>query len=142
MLLDDVSTILSDGGIGTAGSTEDWGLFTGFMPPLPDRVVGLFETGGTGSIRAMSSGPGLTPAEQPRVQVMVRGSAFDYKQARVKANDIFKLLDQMNEKIVNSTRYLWAAAIQSPIGLGLDNNHRPEISLNFEFVKELSTDTG
>lgn len=142
MLLDDVVDILSTGGIGTAASTSDWGLFIGFMPPFPDRAIAVFETGGQGSIRAMSSGPGLATAEQPRIQVLVRGTAFDYQAARVKSNRCFLLLDQMEEKTVNSTRYLWSAAIQSPFSLGMDENNRPSFACNYDVIKALSTDTG
>lgn len=122
-----------------AGSTADWGIFSGFMPPLPDRAVAIFESGGRESVRAMSESAGKTPAERPRVQVLVRGQPFDYQQARLKANDVFKVLDQLGETTVNSTRYLWMAAVQSPFSLGQDENNRPEIACNYDVVKELST---
>jgi|TARA_Y100000310_G_scaffold85390_1_gene82255 hypothetical protein len=142
MLLDDIGDILSTGGIGTVASTEDWGIFYGFLPPSPDRAVAIFETAGNESIRAMSSGPGEAPAEQPRFQVRVRGEVYDYVEARRKARDCFNLLDQLGGVTVNATRYLWVSALQSPFALGLDDNNRPSVVCNFSVVKGLSTDTG
>lgn len=138
MLLDDVADYLSTQGIGTVGSTGDWGIFKSLMPPEPNRCVALFETGGTAPYRAMSASAGSVPAERPRVQVVVRGNAFDYEQARSKANDIFKKLDQLGDVTINSVRYLWVAGAQSPFGIGVDENNRPEVVCNYDVVKALT----
>ena len=137
MLLDDIADLLSSGGIGTVGSTANWGIFTGRRPDFPDKVVSVFEYGGAGSLHAMASGAGLAVAERPRVQVVVRSNA--YSTGRTKANDVFRLMDGLRERTINGVTYKWAAAIQSPFLMARDENDRALIACNYEVWKAIST---
>lgn len=137
MILSDIGDYLSSGGIGTVGSTSNWGIYLGKQPDAPDRCVTVYEYGGAASLHAMSSGPGRAVAERPRVQVVVRTNS--YSTGRTKANDVFRLLDGLRERAINGVTYKWAAAIQPPFALGRDENDRQLIACNFEIIKAIST---
>lgn len=135
MLLDDIAQILS-----TGGTTSDGTLIKkGYMPEQPDAVVAIYETGGQGPIRAMRSSPGQPVAEQPRIQVVVRGAANDYATPRLKINDIYRLLEGYGDQTVNGVRYLWIGAVQSPFLMRRDEVSRPMLAVNFDVTKQLST---
>lgn len=137
MLLDDIGDYLSSQGIGTVGTD----IFKGFLPEATTAAVALYETGGRGPDVAMGAGPiGSTVAmEWPRVQVVCRADEYDYATARSKAHDIFKLLHGMPARVINSTSYQWAAAVQSPYLMGRDESNRVLISCNYDVAKALSS---
>ncbi len=137
MLLDDIGDLLSTGGIGTVGSTADYGIYLGVMPNAPDKVVSINETGGVAPYRRMTDTAGEVAAERPRVQVIVRSTL--YSTGRQKANDAWKLLESLPERTINSTRYLYAESVQSPFLIGRDENDRVMIGFNVDIVKALST---
>lgn len=135
MLLDDIITILKTGG-STADGTE---IYAGFLPEKPDNVIVVYETGGMGPIRAMRAAPGQPVAEQPRIQIAVRGAAYDYATVRTKINAVYKLLEGYGDTTVNGVRYLWIGAVQSPFPLQRDNAQgRPLLAVNFDVTKELT----
>ncbi len=49
MLLDEVADLLATGGLGTVGSTADYGIYKAVMPDAPEKAVALYETGGAPS---------------------------------------------------------------------------------------------
>lgn len=134
MLLDDMMTLLQTGGT-TSDGTE---LTAGFMPEKPDDCVTVYETGGTGPIRAMRSSPGQPVAEQPRIQVVVRGKSFDYQTPRTKINGIYKMLEGYGDTTINGVRYLWVGAVQSPYPMRRDETQRPYLAFNCDVVKEMT----
>ena len=134
MLLDDIGSVLSAGGIGTLGTN----LFLGFLPDKPDTCVAVIETGGITPHRAFRASAGQPVAERPSIQILCRAAAFDYATARNKAHDAYKLLEGYGDTTVNSTRYLWIGARQSPFSAGRDESNRPICSCNYEVVKELT----
>lgn len=137
MILDDLGDYLSSGGIGTVGSTGNYGIFLGSLPAWPEKAVAIYETGGFSSIHAMSTGPGAAVVERPRVQVVVR--APSYSTGRQKAQDVYRRMDGLRERTINGVRYLWAASVQSPFLMGRDENDRPLIACNYDVMKVLST---
>ena len=137
MLLDDIADLISSGGIGTVGSTSAYGIYKGLLPDAPNAAVAVYETGGLEPYRKMHSTAGAVVAERPRIQVVVRSTA--YSTGRQKANDAWKLLEGLPERTVNGTRYLYAAAVQAPFPIGRDANDRILIACNFDVVKALST---
>jgi len=141
MLAEDIADVLSTGGMGTVASTI-------FIGPLRDNVdtgVAVIETGGIFPVHAFSSGPattigaGVAVVERPRVQVFSR--APDYATARAQAQNAFNLLDGMQDRTVNSVKYLYVEAVQSPVDLGRDKNDRQRFSVNFDVTKNVSTST-
>lgn len=139
MILDDLVDYLSSGGIGTPGTT----MFRGFLPDSPDEALALYETGGQAPVHAMTPGPtvggaGVAVIEQPRVQVVCRAPSYDYDTARATAHSVFKLLDGMPARTINTTEYLWAAAVQSPFLMGRDQAGRVLIATNYDVAKRVS----
>ncbi len=137
MLLDDLGDLLSSAGVGTVGSTGDYGIFKGFMPAEPDKAIAIHETGGVEPYRKMHSTTGDVVAERPRVQVMVRSTL--YSTGRQKIQDAWNALEGLGGRTINSTRYLYAEAVQSPFLIGRDENSREMFAFNLDVVKELST---
>lgn len=134
MFLDDLSDLLSTGGITTA-------IYKGHIPALAgNAAIGLFETGGMSSIQTMSTGPGAaSTVERPRLQVVARD--LDASVAMAVATQAYTLLDGMRERVINGVRYLWAQAVQPPFFLDLDANGRTTIAFNVDVLKALSTST-
>lgn len=137
MVLDDLADILSSGGLGSVGTTTDFSIYKSITPASPDKVISLHETGGVAPFRKMHSTAGDVVAERPRVQVVVRSML--YSTGRQKVNDAWKALEGLPERTVNGTRYLYAAAVQSPFPIGRDENNRVLFAFNLDVVKELST---
>lgn len=133
-LLDDVSDLLSTGGITRT-------IYKGHTPALAgDSVITLYETGGMATLKTMAIGPGAAnTVERPRVQVVCRDG--DYSVARTVAGICFNLLDGLPARVINGTPYLWAAAVQSPFLLDTDLNDRSRVAFNVDFMKALSTST-
>jgi hypothetical protein len=135
MLLDDMLTYLSSGGVATSGTN----LFAGILPPNPDAAVAVYETGGRGTAKAMGNVAGQAHVEYARVQVVSRGSQFGYAAARQTAQKAFLLLDGLPRRTINGVQYHWASAIQTPFLMGLDEQQRPMIAFNVDVVKALSS---
>ena len=143
MILDDIATLLSSGGIGTLGSTGDYGIYLGALPPVgtgPEKAVAVYETGGVGPTLAMSGvvGGGIT-AEHPRIQVVVRTGPFAYSTGRQKVQDVVRTLHNVGARTVNGVSYFWINAVQSPFSLSRDEQNRELFAVNFDVCKQLST---
>lgn len=141
MVAQDFADVLSTGGMGTVGST----IFYGSLPDSVAQGVVVVETGGIFPLHTMGSGPattvgaGVAAVERPRVQVMTRASV--YETARAMAQDAFNLLDGLRDRTVNSRRYLWVRAVQSPFDLGRDLNDRAQFAFNLDVTKLVSSST-
>jgi len=137
MLLDDISDLLTTGGMGET-------FYKAWMPEQPDQCIGLYETDGLGPIMAMSGGPGSSPLEDPVAKlevagVQVLGRDSDYQTLRLNMQEVYTNLNGLSERTINSTRYSYIVAEQVPIGLGRDESGRSMMSLNLLAYKTLST---
>ena len=130
MLLDDISDLLSTGGVSTT-------IYKGFMPEQPNDAIILTETAGLGPIQAMSSGPGNASMEVAGLQVIQRSQS--YATARLGMQTVMNLLDGLSERTINSTRYSWVEATQVPFFLERDVSERSLLAVNFLAYKDLST---
>lgn len=136
MLLNDIGTLLSSGGVGTVGSD----LFLGLMPAAPDNATCVYETGGRAPARAMHSAAGQASMTYPHIQIVVRGAADTYEVARAVAQKAFLLLDGLPHRTINTTCYLGGESLQAePFLLGRDEQFRPLIACNYELAKRLAT---
>jgi hypothetical protein len=130
MLLDDISDLLSTGGVSTT-------IYKGFMPEQPNDAIILTETPGLGPIQAMSSGPGNASMEVAGLQVLQRSQS--YSTARLGMQTVMNLLDGLSERTINATRYSYVTARQVPFSLGRDVSSRSMVAVNFLAYKDLST---
>lgn len=130
MLPADLSAYLQSAGLGTPGTT----LFVGLMPPDPDALVAVIETGGGEPQDTMGSN--TPPAwENATVQIISRGDKPDptknpYLAARTKAKDAWNALVLVANEDLSSTRYLRVRPLQSPFLIGVDESARPMIAFN------------
>jgi hypothetical protein len=131
MLLDDISDLLSTGGI-TATIYAG-----GFLPEQPDEAFLLSETAGRGPIHAMAGAPGQATLEVAGLQVVRRSAS--YQTARVQMQTVMNLLDGLSERTVNSTRYSYVEATQVPFGMRRDESGRSLVAVNFLAYKDRST---
>ena len=133
-LLDDIADYLTSGSVAST-------IYAGHMPAVPDAAVCVYETGGVAPVHGMGNVPGRAKFERPRIQVVSRGEALGYQDARATAQAAFLLLDGMPQREINGTRYLWGAAVQSPFLMGMDEQARPLIAFNVDIVRAMSTST-
>ena len=129
----EIADYLVANGVGTAVGTD---VFRGFMPPLPDVCVGVYETGGS----APENGFGTTGLlhEFPNVQIIVRGAPKDYATPRATADVAWRKLAEIQGTTLGSTKYLIVLPLQSPAPLSKDARLRWLIAFNARCEKELS----
>ena len=130
MLTDEIKTRLTAEGLVATGYT----VLRGKMPATPDKVIVLREGGGAGLERFMGS----ASIEQPALQVLVRGAAFDYDGPRQVIERIYQAAQGWGAFAVSGVRYLGLTALQAPNKLREDENERVEFVVNFFVQKELS----
>lgn len=121
VLLDDVISRLELAGV--VGGSTGWTPFRAFVPPSPDQVIVVTETGG--------AEPDQTDGdkyEEVTFQVRVRGKPMDYASARAKAREVYLTLN--NASLGTDYVYCYATTA-APLPLGYDDNDRPELTWNF-----------
>ncbi len=123
MLLDEIGAWLVERGV--AGGATGWALAKAYMPPSPDQVVGLFETGG------FLPSPS---ADRLTFQVRVRGAKLDYPGARSKIGQALDALQKLAGEL-SGAGYVSITAMQAPFPMGYDANDRPEVACNFAAVR-------
>lgn len=127
-LLDDIASHLVSKSIGTIGTD----LFLGYMPDQPDNCVGVFEY--AGEPMELTMGTGDAVLERPGLQVRARNKS--YSAAKTKIDSVVTALHGLAEQTLNSKRYLLVRANQSPESIGMDQNNRSELVVNFSVLKE------
>lgn len=138
-LLDDVAACLSAASVaGVSGSTvataTGWTLFKATLPPAPDKVVAVFETGGRAN-ENMESGL----LDRPTFQVRVRAGVNAYDTARTKIAAVRTALEGVLNESVNSRYYAGMLADSEPIPLPVDANNRPALVMNFTAWRSRTT---
>lgn len=128
-LLDEIAARLKTQGVGTTASTASWFVAKGFLPPTPDRVIALFETGGFPNDPHESA-----LIDRPTFQVRVRGNAYGYSTARTKIGAARTALEVGNSTL-SGRRYIHIVAQSEPVSLGQDENNRPSLVVNFTALR-------
>lgn len=125
MLLDDLKSYLVAQGIAT-GIIQ-----LGEFQPTPDTVLALRETGGFPLEHTMA---GAAIMEEPTVQVVAR--AMNYQPAETLIRQVYRLLDGLRNKTINSVLYHWVVALQPPFYLDRDDNQRYVLAFNIHIKRE------
>jgi len=99
------------------------------MSPAPDRAIGVFETGGFPNDPHESA-----LIDRPTFQVRVRGPKGGYSTARAKIAAARTALEIGNSTL-SGRRYVHIVAQGEPVSLGMDENQRPELVLNFTALR-------
>lgn len=126
-LLDDIGTILINAG--QVGGVTGWTLYKSYLPDEPDKAIAIFETGGDPPDQSEG-----TRYDVIRFQLIVRGVEYGYDTAHDKIQTIFNALND-----VSYSGYVYIFGLQAnPLSLGYDVKNRPELSINFECMKQRS----
>lgn len=128
--LQEIGTYLQAQGVGTLGTN----LFTGLMPDTPDACVALLEYPGGAGIYTFGSGG--TIIENPRIQVIARGTTYPGAQSSI--HSVYTALDGLVEQVLSGTLYHLITAVQPPFGFPLDLNNRYVLACNFSIQKSVS----
>lgn len=120
--LDSIGLYLQAAAVGTVGTD----LFKGQMPDVPEVAACIYEYAGSPPEQAHNARQSVRPG----LQVVVRNS--DYEAARAKIETIFNLLDRVTNTDVQGLDVIKIEAVQSPFPLGIDDNGRYRLAVNFQ----------
>lgn len=101
----DIKEMLATGGIGTFGSSSDWGIFISQEPPGgdgdgPHRCITIYENGGIPEDSLNGD-----EVDNFSIQIRVRSERGGYTDAYNKLKEIVDLLNQKKNTVEGSTRY-------------------------------------
>lgn len=132
MMLPDIAEYLIAQGIQSGGFTVKYG----YMPETPDQIVTIYEY--QGLMDEPKLGKGTTNLENPRINVVVRGTANDYDIARQKGQDVKTAMARVvNMAIaVSNVRYLTIQHLNGPAFMRRDANFRTLFTSNYQVEKE------
>ena len=126
MLLDDMATLLSTGGMGTVYKDQ--------TPPTPDTVTAVYGQIGQAPTYTMRNPHVL---EQPRIQVVCRSVSLE--TAHTNARSAYDLLSGVRNRTINSVLYHWIQASGEPVLIGKDQNARFTVACNYDIKKNRAT---
>lgn len=108
-------------------------LFVSEMPETAGLAVCVYDSGG------MAPEPDYV-YERPHVQVQVRGSRVPgaYVAAHNMAQQIRDFLMAERNPIVNGARYIGLWPLSDVNFVGYDENHRPQVTVNFRLHRTTS----
>lgn len=116
----DLAQYLDDNGFGTLGVD----LYYAFQPPDPDGCIVVLDGPGRNP-------PVNVPIRYPVYQVLVR--ANEYEIAMDRAQTVFALLHAKDNYRIGSWWVFLSHAENEPVGIGVDEHDRHEVSLNVGF---------
>lgn len=132
-LLDDLAADLEARGIAHRTDPSlagNWKATIDVMPAEPDLVVKLGHGGGPGVSEKNAPGGGTLP-RYSQVQVVARGGRYGGAAARGKIEEVFAAWNNLPRTVLGSTQVVGMRVFSDVISLGLDDNRRPELALNF-----------
>ena len=135
-LVTDVLDYLADEGL-IDGAT-DWVGGFGYMPPTPDQMIVVFETGGFPA-RTRPDGSTEQEYDEPTFMIMGRGLEFGMDLLRDRMGEIYRSLHASSlAPSSGDPAYLYVYATQSgPFPLGHDGqDNRPRLTWNFRALRE------
>ena len=131
MLSDDMADVLTSGGIASAS------LFIHELPERPHTAMVVVPTGGYGYERTMSASPANAPLERPSIQLRSRSTDAATAEALLMNGHV--ILNGLTERAINSIRYYYVRAVQTPMYLGRDEENRIMFSCNYDILRAEST---
>lgn len=130
-ILEAVGTFLQQQSFGTLGQN----IFLSILPESPDACVAVLEYQGVPPMFTL--GTGGIQVDRPSVQLQVRAGRDDYLAARDKANNMRILLSTIANQTIDGLRILRIEPSGSVLPVGVDDNHRPLITVNFNCFVEI-----
>lgn len=130
LLVKDIADHLATAGHGTVGTD----LFAGELPPSPDALVAVIDTGGAPPAETFCG----IDHENAAVQILARGAVRDGQTVRTKVNAVYKTLAALSGTTIDGTLYVGTTAQQSPFKIEVDGNDRTVMGVNFIVRKGLT----
>jgi len=132
MILDDLADFLTSGAIATKGTN----LFIGDrMPDSPDELVMIRLSVGMPGSQVMGQTAGSAVFDTTRIQLEARSS--NYVGADTLLRSARGVLDQFSKRDINGTTYYYIRALQGdPLSLGVDEQRRSSVVMNYEVIKD------
>lgn len=118
-------------GLTYSATTTGGNVFVGWMPSAPDIAVGVMPAGGVPNRT-------LQPWDTPVVQIIVRGAPRVQRASYDLARAVYDALAGLDNTTLDAAGddevfVIGCTPVQSDaVPLGVDDNDRPEWSLNFE----------
>lgn len=111
-------------------ASSGWGIEVGVMPPSPDKIIMITDTGGI-----EPPNPRFL-LDFPTLQIMVRGVVSGYILAWSEAKAVKDILLGVTSQTVNGDRWV-AVNIDGDLAfIGRDDNDRPLFTINFRLILE------
>lgn len=131
MILDDLADLLTSGGVATKGTN----LFIGDrMPDTPSELLMIRLSLGMPGAQVMGQSAGNAVFDTTRFQLEARSS--NYVGADTLLRSARNVLDQLSKRTINGTTYYYCKALQGdPLSLGVDQERRSSVVMNFEVIK-------
>jgi hypothetical protein len=129
-VLDDLATRIATVISGSVGTD----VFKSILPPAPDAVVSLFESGGLAPEKRFGT-KGIE-WERPAIQIVARGAPDDYATPRATLQTVFESLAEIETEDLSGTRYYLSEPLQQPFALDRDAQSRPSIAFNILLTKD------
>lgn len=132
MLLVEIAAKLAADGLVPSGYI----VAKGKLPPTPDKVIVVYETGGLAPQRFFGDS---TTVEMPGLQFVVRGAANDYEGPRLVIDAVFQATLGWGAFTADGVRYVGVDPQQSPFPfLRSDDNNRTLHAFNAIAMKEVA----
>lgn len=129
MFIDDLVTILTQAGVGTAGTTIFWSS----KAPIPTGdgpYLSIIETGGTDPWLVHNAG---SYYQRPSAQILARGKSYDATRNMIK--NAYNALVRKRNVTINSVWYVSIDIHQEPFDLAVDDSGRIRYAFNITAVK-------
>jgi hypothetical protein len=130
-ILEAVGTYLQQNSFGNLGQN----IFLSMMPESPDACIAVLEYQGLTPM--FTQGAGGIQVDRPSLQLQVRAGRDDYVAARDQANNARILLSQVANQTIDGLRILRIEPSGSILPVGVDDNHRPLVTVNFNCFTEI-----
>lgn len=123
----DLAQYLADNAVGDFPSDSKWSINYFSEPASPDETITLYDTGG--------GAPTLFDEQlrDPTVQVRVR--SFSAVEVEQKHDEIFQLLNAIQNATIGGRVYLGVWLVSDVISLGRDENDRAIATANYQIKR-------
>jgi len=127
---EDIARHLAVSGVGTFADADvdDWGVYAHKEPETPDRVVTVYETGG--------SGLDTDEMDLDNVGFQVRARGRTYAEAYAKQETAMNLLLLPGRVVTANSSYLSIDMTSTITPIGRDDNKRFLLTANYRAIRE------
>lgn len=116
-------------------SSSGWTIEIGVLPATPDKVIMISDTGG------FDPNPKWL-LDFPTLQILVRGVVGGYLATWAEGKAVKDILLGLSSADVNDDRWDAVNILSDLSFIGVDENHRPQFTINFALIVEPQVPAG